>query len=212
MDLEIVLVRHGESHGNRDRIFVGHGPGGLTERGHRQAEAVAAALADRKIDAIYSSDLPRAMATAKPLCTARSLEPILDTRIRERDVGAYTGLSFQQVKDSDPEGWRALLARDPEHRPPAGESHRDCGVRVATFLDELFAGTEGGHVVVFSHGVAINHMLRHALGIAATTSRTFFQVDNCSIHHLMRHRDGSFRVIALNDVSHLARLKTSAME
>jgi broad specificity phosphatase PhoE len=235
MAVEIVLVRHGQSEGNRDRVFTGHGPSRLTDLGQRQAAAAAARLADRlagrnddraaaddrsagaeagerprarPVDHIYSSDLVRCVQTAAPLALRTGLRPVETAALRERDVGEFTGLDFAEVQRRWPEGWSALLGRDAAYRPPGGESHLDCGQRVAAFLDELLARHLEGRVVVFSHGVAINHMLRHAVGLPReATQRAYFQVENCSIQRIEHRPDlGAIRILAVNDVAHLAGL------
>ena len=206
MSVEIVLVRHGQSEGNRDRVFVGHGLSGLTPLGRRQAEATAQALASTAggIQQIYTSDLPRAVATAEPLARLTGLGLVHEPAIRERDVGALSGLGFEEVKARFPDGWRELLARSPDFRPEGGESHRDCAARVGAFLDGLWPRHTAGRVVLVSHGVAINHMLRHLIGLAPDGPRNFFMVDNCSIHRLQRGDDGALRIVAINEIAHLA--------
>ena len=62
----IYLIRHGESEGNLKRICLGNTDLGLTEKGREQAEKTAKALSPVDIDAIYSSDLIRAVQTAEP--------------------------------------------------------------------------------------------------------------------------------------------------
>lgn len=200
--LELLLVRHGESEGNRDRMFTGHGPSPLTERGRRQAEAVASALASPRPDAVYVSDLPRARMTAAPLCERAGVEPVVSADIRERDMGAFVGITFDEVQARFPEGWAALVARDVDYCPPGGESHRACGDRVARFLVGLRERHPEGRVVVVSHGVAIHHMLRHLLGHA--DHGVLFVTDNCSVHRLEMLAGGAVRVAALNDTRHLA--------
>src|SRR5437762_8985115 len=115
MPLEIVLVRHGQSEGNRDRVFTGHNAVSLTELGRRQAEAAARAIWSRAcravekarardpegsagleppkpIDEIITSDLARAVDTARPLALLSGLPLVETAAVRERGVGAFTGL------------------------------------------------------------------------------------------------------------------------
>src|SRR5207302_1012540 len=97
-----------------------------------------------------------------PLALLSGLPLVESAAVRERNVGAFTGLTFEQVNARWPDGWSRLLSRDPHYAPPeGGESHVDCSVRVGRFVDELCARRPNGRVVVYSHGVAINHMLRH---------------------------------------------------
>jgi broad specificity phosphatase PhoE len=221
MSTEVLLIRHGESSGNRDRTFGGHGPSGLTELGRRQAEAAARAISARPVDAIFTSDLPRAVETASALARLVGREPIPSAALRERDVGEWTGLTFEEVQSRWPELWQALLSRDPDFRAPGGESHRDCLRRVGAFLEELRAHpparavevTDSARVrvAVYSHGVAINHMLRHLIGLGADGHNFFFQVENCSVQRFEYRDDGGLRIFTVNDTAHLAGLESEPL-
>jgi alpha-ribazole phosphatase len=202
--LELLIVRHGESEGNAAGMFTGHGPSPLTARGLRQAEAVGAALCDPRPDAVYVSDLPRAVQTAQPLLARAGVEPILAAEIRERDMGIFVGMRFEELQAQHPDGWQAIARRDGEYCPPGGESHRACCERVARFLDGLRARHTQGRVVLVSHGVAIHHMLWHLLGRGG--AHTVFVTDNCCVHRIEVHADGRVRIVALNDTRHLAGL------
>ncbi len=204
--LELVLLRHGESEGNRDRRFGGHGPARLTERGQRQADAAARAIwSTWPPGVIYSSDLPRALETAAPLATLSGLTLHSSPALRERSVGELTGRSFEEVQAERPEVWEALLKRDPDWCPPGGESHRMCTERIERFLSELFVHQPTGRVVLVSHGVAIDLMLRYFLGVSASSLERFlFHVDNASISRVVRHPGGLHRIVVINDTAHLA--------
>jgi len=69
----VVIIRHGQSQGNAEGRFGGHTDTPLSPRGRRQATATARALASEKFNAIYSSDLPRAIETATPLANLPAL-------------------------------------------------------------------------------------------------------------------------------------------
>lgn len=202
--LELLIVRHGESEGNRAGMFTGHGPSPLTDRGRRQAEAVGVALASPRPDAVYVSDLPRALQTAEPLCARAGVTPVVTAEIRERDMGEFVGKRFEEIQSQHADGWNALVSRDPEYQPPGGESHRACAARVARFLDTLRERHGEGRVVVVSHGVAIHHMLWHLL--IGAESHAVFVTENCAVHRLEFHRDGRVRVSAINDLRHLAEV------
>jgi broad specificity phosphatase PhoE len=207
MSLEILIVRHGQSEGNRDRVFTGHGPSPLTELGRRQAEAAARAVAARPIDAIYASDLPRALQTAAPLALLTGLSVTADPALRERNFGDYTGLAFADIEARWPDDWRRIVARDPTFQPPGGESNIACRARVGRFLVEMLAARDAGRVVLVSHGVAINQMLYHLLELdPERVPPVVFQVENCSVQRVEKREGGGVRIACVNDVAHLAGL------
>lgn len=205
MALQLVLVRHGESEGNAAGAFTGHSPSPLTARGRAQAERIADALVSLPPDAVYASDLRRALDTAAPLAARLGLTVIAREALRERDMGAWVGRTFKDIEANDPEDWRRLADRDPDHRPPRGESHRECAVRVGAALSEIVAAHPDGRVVVVSHGVAIHHMLRHLLRV--DDPRTLFHVENCALQRLTVSASGVVRIQALNDARHLHALE-----
>ncbi len=212
MLLEIAIVRHGQSEGNRDQVFTGHSASPLTELGRKQAEATAERLAARPVDAIYASDLPRAMQTAEPLVQRTGAPFLTDAAIRERNIGDLTGKTFGEIETQMPEVWRALLARDPAFRPPGGESSIDVRARVGAFLDGLWNRHGEGRIVLVSHGIAINQMLYHLLGMAPEElPHVVFHIENCSVQRVERRLDGSRRIMAINDTAHLAAITSTSV-
>lgn len=209
MALELIIVRHGQSEGNRDRVFTGHGPSPLTERGREEARCAAARIASSPVDALFSSDLPRAVQTAEPIAELTGLPIVQDPALREKNFGDLTGMSFSELEAKHPDVWRGLLARDPRFQPPGGESHVNCRERMNAFLSRLFESRTSGRVVLVSHGVAINHLLYSLMRTPTDGSPAMlFQIDNCSIQRAERQTDGLVRFGCINDTSHLARLNS----
>lgn len=185
-----LLVRHAESEANAGAYFGSQSDSKLSARGRSQVEALTAALEGLAIESIYSSDLSRAVDTVTPAAKARGLEVVATPRLRERHMGELTGLSFEEARTRYPEMWREIVARSPHAAPPGGESHADLYDRVAAVLDELAARHPGGTVLIGSHGVAINHMLRHLMGIHDHALPLWFAVDNASVSRIDLHRRG----------------------
>lgn len=204
MALELIIVRHGQSEGNRDRRFTGHGPSPLTERGREEARATAARIASSPVDLLLSSDLPRAVQTAEPIAEMTGVPIVQDQALREKNFGDLTGMTFAELEAQHPDVWRGLLARDPNYQPPGGESHVQCRDRMNAFLTRLFESRPTGRVVLVSHGVAINHLLYSLMRTPRDTSPAMvFQIDNCSIQRADRQTDGLVRIVCINDRSHL---------
>lgn len=133
-------------------LWQGHADPGLSSRGVAQAQALAQSLAGQGIEAIVASDLRRARETARILAARLALEPSHDARLRERDLGSWSGLTTPQIAGRWPEQLARLRARDRELRPGGGESIRDVAARAAGFFHELARRREPAHWAIVSHG------------------------------------------------------------
>ena len=86
---ELTVVRHGETVWNNEGRQQGHLDSPLSPLGLRQAQAIANRLASERFNAIYSSDLGRAWATAERITACHDLEIHTDPRLRERHLGIF---------------------------------------------------------------------------------------------------------------------------
>ncbi|MDQ1707362.1 MAG: 2,3-bisphosphoglycerate-dependent phosphoglycerate mutase [Pyrinomonadaceae bacterium] len=204
----VVIIRHGQSQGNAEGRFGGHTDTPLSPRGRKQAEATAKSLGSEKFDAIYSSDLPRAIATATPLAklTGASLETT--DALRERSVGVMEGLTFEEAAEQHPEQYQALLRRDFEHVLLGGESYRQTLDRASRKLDEAIAQHKGGRIALFAHTGTICILILHLMGAldAPELKPVWIATANCGIARFDLRDDGFVRVLALNDTRHLIGL------
>ena len=147
----VILVRHGQSQGNAEGRFGGHTDTPLSPLGERQAQATARALSSEQFDAIYSSDLPRAITTATPLARLTGAPLKTTDALRERSVGVMEGLTFEEAAEQHAEQYQALLRRDFEHVLLGGESYGQMLDRAAGKLDEAIEKHKGGRIAVFTH-------------------------------------------------------------
>lgn len=176
-----LVIRHAESEANAGGYFASQSDSGLTELGQRQAAALAAALRNAPIHAVYSSDLSRARLTVAPIAAARGLAVVETPVLRERAMGEFTGMTFEDARDRYPEVWTKLVARDPYVAPPGGESHADLAARVRPFLRELVTRHTGQNVVLGSHGGTIHHLVRQLIGVHDLDLGFWLAVDNASV-------------------------------
>ena len=93
----VILIRPGETDWNRDGRWQGWVAAPLNEHGRRQAEALAKFVRNIGMRALYSSDLRRAVETAELLAERLVFEPIYDARLRERNIGAWQGLTLDEA-------------------------------------------------------------------------------------------------------------------
>jgi probable phosphoglycerate mutase len=166
---ELWLIRHAESAWNAMGLWQGHADPGLSTRGVAQARALARALSGAGIEAIAASDLCRARETARIVAEALGLEPLHDARLRERDLGTWSGLSTPQIAGRWPGELARVRARDPVFRPGGGESIRDVRVRAAGFFQELAARAGPARWAVVTHGGVIRALRPAAATAIANT-------------------------------------------
>jgi probable phosphoglycerate mutase len=206
LSTHVLLIRHGQSEGNAERRFGGHTATPLSPRGRRQAQALARALKDEEITAIYSSDLARAVETAQPLANLIGLPINSTTAFRERSVGVMEGLTFENAAQQHPDQYAALLRRDFEHVLTGGESYRQLLDRAWQKLDEIIAENQGGKLVVFSHTGTICILALHLMGAldAPELKPVWITSANCGVTRFELRDDGLVRVMNLNDTRHLS--------
>lgn len=151
MKTTFFLIRHGETEWNVARREMGcRFDSPLTDLGIRQARQLAARLARRGIDALYSSDLGRAAATAALIEEAAGVPVQLDARLRERAMGIFEGLTFDEIRLRHPEAFHRFLGH--EETVPDGESGVERDARFLSFLADAASRHPGQTVAVVTHG------------------------------------------------------------
>ena len=148
----LVLVRHGQSTWNATRRWQGHSDPPLSPLGREQALRAARALSGEIVDALYASDLRRALETARIVGEPLGLEPRSDPRLRELDVGAWGGLTREEIAARWPEALGRFDRREPDARPVGGETRAELARRVHEALDELAARHAGATLLIVAHG------------------------------------------------------------
>ena len=187
----LILARHGETPANARRLMVGSIDPPLTDRGRRQARAVAATLPAGAV--VRSSPLGRARETAGAYG-----EPDVDERWREVDYGEREGRPAAETWLPLWEQWQA----DPEYAPPGGESLAAVGRRVRAACEEVRERAAAGDVVVFTHVGPIKAAVAWALHVDDSVARHMF-VDLASVSRVAVTEHGPL-LHSFNEVHHLA--------
>ena len=182
--MKLILTRHGETVENQKGIMQGHLPGNLSKQGIEQARKLALRLKDEKIKAIYSSDLKRAVATAKEIARYhKNIQINFVQDLRETDLGSFTGKCSKDI--------------DFDYRPDDVEGAASMQKRAKKILDEaynkypdktvLFVGHNGINKAVIS--VILNKPSKDMDKIESqhNTSISIFEIkeDKKHIVHLM---------------------------
>lgn len=198
-----ILLRHGDTRLSPEHRFSGLSDEPLSADGTRQVSAAAHRLAceGARIDAIVSSPLRRAAATAAIVAGELALTTATDDDLRETDFGQWEGLTLAEIQKQWPE---AVVAwqRDPERAPPSGESFADTACRVNRACERIVREYQGQTVLVVSHITPIKVMLCRALGAPLRALYRFYLGSAC-LNEIQWHGNEFAAVCKVNDTSHL---------
>lgn len=161
--MKLILVRHGQTDGS-DRYF-GRTDNELNAVGREQAEGLRRRLVGEKINAVYTSTLKRAIATAETIAAGRGLEITRCPELDEVDFGKIEGMTYEEICRQYPTiaaGWGDWNA---QIEFPGGESASLFNQRVVRFLERLESHKDDETVVVVGHGGPFRLLLCHLLGL-----------------------------------------------
>ena len=183
MSTQVVLIRHGETDWNVEGRIQGHLQIPLNRRGRAQAEALGTHLQGTRFDAVYSSDLLRALQTAQAIVRHSGHEIREDVRLREWDLGVLAGLRRTQAEHDQP--YAARIRRDylVDEPIPGGESIRQRFERVTRTVGDIAARHPRDTILVVSHGGPLGDCYRRAVG-KGIEERIKVDLFNASLNHI----------------------------
>jgi broad specificity phosphatase PhoE len=163
--MELLCVRHGRTAWNVDKRFQGHTDVALDDDGRAQARALAALLAGERIDTAASSDLARAVETARIVLGPREVALRLDPDWREMRFGEWEGLTWEQIRAANPQLDPAAHASVKAYAPGGGETFSELCLRVGRAVERVVAATpEDGVALVATHAGPLHALLEVLLG------------------------------------------------
>ncbi len=158
---KLILVRHGESEGNRIRHFTTSPEAPITELGRRQArEAAERIKAMFQPSLVIASPYFRARETARIIADHLGITVEIEHAFREQSLGQLAGKPYDSVL-RDP-SYRP--ERSWEWRPPEGESQEDVRARTAPVFDRIARDYAEGELVIVSHGGVMRALWAHVTG------------------------------------------------
>lgn len=198
------LVRHGQTDWNVEKRIQGHTPTDLNAAGRRQAAGLANYFSRSTFAGVYSSDLPRALNTARIIADRLGLSVSTTTALRERNLGLYEGKTWDEI--------HMLRSDVPGGLPPSGdladwtgvpgvETDQDLWMRVQRALREIsdaHAGPDPGDYLVITHGGVLKHTVCHTLGIPPQTPRRFPISNGMTV--VLQQRQEYFYLLSLLDI------------
>ena len=187
--MRLYFIRHGQTVNNQQGILTGHDDVMLTENGLQQARDARAKLEGIKFDAVFSSDLTRAIDTQKimlPDCTA-----VTTPLLREYDLGALVGKTFDENVLVYGECVRESF-RVGNYKEFGGECFDDVKLRLEKFLENVI-DKDYQNVAVFAHSGLCKAMLSLVMGSKIST-----YCDNCAIN-VFEYIDGCYKLVKWNN-------------
>jgi broad specificity phosphatase PhoE len=226
------LVRHGESEGNVADAHAQRAGAGrleldvrdpdvpLSQTGCGQARALGrwmAALPEHeRPTAALSSPFTRALATAELATAELGLRVRTDERLRERDFGAFDGMTGAGIREQYPDeaGRRDLLGKF-YYRPPGGESWADVALRVRSLLFTEGLRHDGERLLLVAHQAVImvfRYVLEGLTEQQLLTVDKKEQVANASVTRYETGAHGELELVTFNAVEHLVAADENVTE
>jgi len=195
--MKLILVRHGETYENVNKICQGHYNSQLTEKGIQQAKNAAEALKDIKIDIALSSDLDRALNTCKEILKFHSQISLkTDIILREQAKGIYEG-KLSSTRDKYLKENNILFQY---WKPEGGESLVEVWKKVVDYIEKLKVEHQNETILLVSHGGPISCILAYLHGKNIDSYKEF-SPKNTAISIINLNRNIEFET--LNNYEHL---------
>ena len=205
----VYFIRHGESVGNLHRICLGHTDLDLTDLGRKQAEKTAEALKNVHFDAVFSSDLQRAVHTAEPHAAKRGLEIEKSPLFRELFFGEWENASVLMLKTEHEEefmiGWRQNFGT---FTAPKGESVVDMADRMAEGVRMVAEKHPSATVLVTSHAAAIRALWGKISGYKPSEWAEAHPFPTNASYSVLECENGEIKPVSYSNDRHLGELVT----
>jgi len=197
MPTKVYLMRHGEVANGGQKRYNGHIDVDITDRGVQQMHRLAGLLEGKSIATVYSSDLMRSTKGAAIISERLGTSYTQVRELRERSVGAWEGLTAEEIQERYPAEyveWRADLLN---YRPPQGECLNDVKERILPVFKKLVSLHPGQEIAMLLHGGVNRVILADALGM---DMMNLFRIDQAfgALNIVEYHDDGIALVKLLN--------------
>lgn len=204
--LKLLIIRHGETYHNFEKRFSGHQDSELNEKGIWQAERLAERLAECRIQALYSSDLKRAIHTASIINQKHQLTLNIEPLFKEIHFGKWEGLCYEEVDVED----NGAEYRDWWNKPylalPGGESIAEVKERVSRGIDKIIAENNSDNechtVAIVCHGGVAKIMVGIALNIPLDKI-WYIRQHSTALNIILYEKKNTYYIELINDISHL---------
>jgi broad specificity phosphatase PhoE len=212
LGIRIFLVRHGETDFNLTHHFQGRIDIPLNKEGKNQAQALALALKDKPLTAVYSSPLIRAIETARSIKTFHPLTPLFkEEGLIEMDLGEFDGMQANDWGSQYQEFYKTWRTTPSRLKMPGGESLQDVQIRAIETLERITKPyLPGSTLLICSHNFVNRTIICYALGLLLDRFRDFQQ--DAAALNVLYNREGKLLAEVVNELSHLKKYEGASQE
>lgn len=200
-NLNLYIIRHGQTEWNVLRRLQGWNNSNLTEQGIKDAERLSERLKHIDFDYIYSSPQPRALDTANIIKANRSIDISLLDGLKEIGFGVWEGMSIDEINKKYDGHYNTYINTPHLYEPIDGESFEDIFKRVEESLKTIIS-KGGNNILIVSHGVTIKILTSIIKDIP------LHELYNIPIHqgtalNVCEVKDDKIRFVIEGDASHI---------
>jgi len=206
---KFIIIRHGHSMANLERVFAGHTDVELSPIGEKQVKETARYVAENYIvNKIYASDLKRAYNTGKAVSDLCGLEIFPDVNLREIYAGDWEGESFDKLWETYPKEYGTWKNDIGNARCTGGESVRELADRILSEVKMIAEANKDKTIVIATHATPIRIMQCVWQGKSFDEMKDIPWVSNASITEV-DYENEKFTIICAGRDEHLKDLATS---
>ncbi|MDI6786470.1 MAG: histidine phosphatase family protein [bacterium] len=200
---KLLLIRHAQSLWNLENKAQGHLDSPLTDLGVKQSKLLANYLKDKNICKIYSSNLGRALSTAKIISKniGISIEEVAD--LREIMLGEWEGMVGEEIANKYKDIYHNWFRYPSKTLIPQGESIEELRKRIIPAFYNIINKHDGETIAVVSHGGVIVTFVAHLLKVNLDNIYWKLEISNASLSIMDFYENNHFRLLTLNNTFYL---------
>ena len=208
----LILIRAAETDWNLNGRWQGWAPVPLNQHGWDQVYCLAGFIRNIGLTQIYSSDNRRAVQTAEVIAEKLDFDIQYDQRLRERHIGHWQGLVLPEIREWYADEYAEMLKDISGYKISGGESLNDVTQRAEKALADIIKkanADDSDHTVgIVTHTTTIRVILEKLVLGADLSHENFGNSSATTVRH---NDDGTWKLIATNDTSHLEGLESRYM-
>jgi probable phosphoglycerate mutase len=196
--MRLFIVRHGEVEDNVNRRIIGSSDSPLTEKGYWQIDRIADRLKHENINVAYSSELGRAIRTAKGIMKHHKATKLCyDPRINEKNDGIYEGRKYGCMREAAEKAGISFI----HFKPEGGETVIELKKKMIGFYAEMNKRHSNKNVLIVAHGGPITNLFLYLFKDNDENFR-IYHAENTALS-ILNIENGDISVELLNSTKHL---------